>query len=126
MDINAKAKAFAKDKPQATLEEAFIAGFVAHADFVESANKKKEEVIKKKKSEFAETLKPYLSIYGKEMLNEFYAYWTEPIKSNTPKIRYDGEKFWDLARRLNTWKARNNNATPAKNNPSGGKTMEVI
>lgn len=124
MDINAKAKAFAKEKPEATLEEAYIAGFIAHADFLEAATKKKEEVIKKKKEDFAQTLKPYLSIYGKDMLNQFYLYWTEPIKSNTPKIRYDGEKFWDLARRLSTWHGKNN--TETKNAPTKNISMKEL
>lgn len=68
-------------------------------------NENKENNIDSRKLKFADTLKPYLDKYGKEMLNEFYAYWIEPNKSNT-KLRHESEKFWDLAKRLKTWNSR--------------------
>lgn len=55
---------------------------------------------------FQESLRPFLEVYGRDLLNDFYAYWTEPNKSKT-KMRYELEKTWDVARRLNTW-SRNN------------------
>lgn len=68
--------------------------------------KSKEEESKEKyedrKLKFSQTLEPYLPIYGKDFLNEFYRYWTEPNKSNT-KFRQELEKTWDLERRLQTW-----------------------
>ena len=69
----------------------------------------KVEDIKEKydarKLKFSSTLEPYLSIYGKDFLNDFYKYWTEPNKSGT-KFKQELEKTWDLERRLETW-ARN-------------------
>ena len=71
--------------------------------------KNKEEIIKNKvnsinerKLKFASTLNPFLDVYGKDFLNEFYKYWTEPNKSNT-KFRQELEKTWSLERRLETW-----------------------
>ncbi len=58
--------------------------------------------IDSRKKSFASTLEPFLKTYGKEMLNEFYAYWTEPNKSNT-KFRMELEKTWGLEKRLKTW-----------------------
>jgi hypothetical protein len=55
-----------------------------------------------RKLTFASTLEPFLLIYGKDLLNDFYAYWTEPNKSNT-KFRQELEKVWDLNKRLTTW-----------------------
>ena len=55
--------------------------------------------------EFRNSLIPFLSEYGKEMLTEFYNYWTEPNPSKT-KMRYEMEKTWDTARRLETWLKR--------------------
>lgn len=66
----------------------------------------KDEIIAQKQNAFAETLKPYLSLYGKDMLNNFFLYWTEPTKSGN-KLRFDLQKTWDVARRLRTW--NNNN-----------------
>lgn len=74
--------------------------------------KSKEEEIKEKyddrKLKFSHTLEPYLPIYGKDFLNEFYRYWTEPNKSNT-KFRQELEKTWDLERRLQTWAKNDKN-----------------
>lgn len=71
--------------------------------------KNKEEIIKNKvnsindrKLKFASTLNQFLDVYGKDFLNEFYKYWTEPNKSNT-KFRQELEKTWDIERRLETW-----------------------
>ena len=42
--------------------------------------------------------------YPKEMLQEFYDYWSEPSK--TGKLRKDLEKTWCTLRRLKTWSKR--------------------
>lgn len=62
----------------------------------------KDNDINSRKLKFASTLEPYLAKLGRDTLNEFYAYWTEPNKSNT-RFRYEMEKTWDLERRLSTW-----------------------
>lgn len=63
--------------------------------------------LEERKKTFADTLRPYLEQYGKEMLNQFYLYWTEPNKTFT-KMRLELQKTWDLKLRLANW-ARNNN-----------------
>ena len=35
-------------------------------------------------------------------VKKFVSYWTEPNKSGT-KVRWEGEKFFDIRRRLGTW-----------------------
>jgi hypothetical protein len=55
-----------------------------------------------RKQEFADTLKPFLDTYGKDMLNEFYQYWVEH-SANAKKLRFEKEKVWGLERRLSTW-----------------------
>lgn len=68
-------------------------------------NNKEKEIKEKfdaRKLAFSDTLKPYLSIYGKDFLNDFYRYWAEPNKSGT-KFKQELEKTWDLERRLETW-----------------------
>jgi hypothetical protein len=69
-----------------------------------------------RKLKFASTLSPFLPTYGKDFLNEFYKYWTEPNKSNT-KFKQELEKTWDLERRLDTW---------AKNESKFGHKTESI
>jgi len=59
--------------------------------------------IKDRKLKFSETLKPFLEIYGKDLLNDFYFYWAEETHSNK-KLKYELQKTWNLAGRLRTWK----------------------
>ena len=65
-----------------------------------------EDRLKKRTKEFYQTLIPFTNTYGKEMVREFYNYWTEPNKSKT-KMRFELEKTWDTSRRLLTWSNRN-------------------
>lgn len=62
----------------------------------------KELFIEKIKKDFYQSLTPFLKEFGKEILREFYEYWSEPNKSKT-KIRYQLEKTWDTRLRLLRW-----------------------
>jgi len=76
-------------------------------------NKKKKN-IEERKLEFSHTLKPFLDTYGKDLLNSFYKYWTEPNKSNT-KFKQELEKTWSLERRLETWSNNERNFNKPEN-----------
>lgn len=54
------------------------------------------------KDDFYNSLKPFVSEYGKELVREFFDYWTEPSANGT--LKFQLEKTWDTARRLSTWK----------------------
>lgn len=75
---------------------------VKEKEEVEVKEKLKINNIDERKLKFASTLKPFINIYGKDLLNDFYKYWTEPNKSNT-KFKQELEKTWSLERRLETW-----------------------
>ena len=66
-----------------------------------------EDNLKKKESELKESIEPFIPIYGKDICNNFYLYWSEPNKSKT-KLRYEMEKTWDVERRLANWVNRDN------------------
>jgi len=87
------------------------------SDNVNETVKEKINNIDERKLKFASTLKPFIDIYGKDFLNDFYKYWTEPNKSNS-KFKQELEKTWSLERRLETWakndKNFNNNVKPQK------------
>ena len=96
-------------------------GSVAPSVQEKEKEKEKEQVqvqlksnIDERKLKFATTLKPFLDLYGKELLNDFYAYWTEPNKSNT-KLKFELEKTWGLERRLNTWAKNDKNFNKKQN-----------
>lgn len=80
-----------------------------------------KEDIDSRKLKFADTLKPFLSIYGKDLLNDFYHYWTEPNKSKT-KLNFELQKTWSVERRLNTWAKNEKNFTKTKINGNETRT----
>jgi len=87
--------------------------------------KEKENInIDSRKLKFADTLKPFVEKYGKEMIRAFYDHWTEPNKSNT-KFRMELEKTWGLEKRLTTWKNNDYNFKP-KNKQSNNHDTDGI
>jgi hypothetical protein len=88
-------------------------------------NKSKEEdslVVRKLK--FSHTLEPFLKIYGKELLNDFYSYWTEPNKSQT-KFKQEMQPTWSLERRLTTWAKNDKYFKKEKSSPQKEKEPVV-
>ena len=74
-------------------------------------NNKDKIEIDSRKLKFADTLKPFVEKYGKEMIRAFYDYWVEPNKSNT-KFRQELQKTWDVKRRLDAWSSNDANFKP--------------
>lgn len=62
----------------------------------------KEKAIEERQKKFYQTIIPYLEKYPKEMLRDFYNYWSETNRSKT-KMRVELQQTWDLAKRLATW-----------------------
>ena len=73
--------------------------------------------IDSRKLKFADTLKPFIDIYGRDLIKDFYGYWTEPNKSNT-KFKQELEKTWDTKRRLENWAKNDINFNKNKNGKS--------
>ena len=59
----------------------------------------------KRKEEFYNSLIPYVDRYGKDMVRDFFDYWSEMNKSRT-KMRYEKQETWEVALRLATWSKR--------------------
>ena len=57
-------------------------------------------------ADFKKSLRTYLGDYDKELLNNFYLYWTEK-KPKGKKMRFEMQKTFDISRRLKRW--HNNN-----------------
>jgi hypothetical protein len=85
-------------------------------DIIKNKEYKKENNIQERKLKFADTLKPFLQTYGKDLLNDFYNYWTEPNHSNT-KMKFELNKTWSIEGRLRTW---------AKNDKNFNKDKQTI
>jgi len=59
---------------------------------------------------FRNSLAPFVSIYGKDMVRSFYEYWSEPNKSRS-KLRFQIEKTWSLEHRIKRWSSNDNRFT---------------
>lgn len=68
-----------------------------------SARKLASLSLEERKENFYNSLFPYLEQYGKEILREFYEYWTES-NHNGNKLRWEMEKTFEISKRLATWK----------------------
>lgn len=64
---------------------------------------KKNKTLDEREKDFAESLKPYLDKYGRDMLNDFFSYWTEHNDGGR-KMRFEMQKTFSIERRLSTWK----------------------
>lgn len=77
-------------------------------------------LLEARKEDFYNSLIPFVTQYGKDMVRAFFDYWSEPNKSKT-KMRFEIERTWDTARRLSTWASRDNqfNRSNGANNTGG-------
>lgn len=65
-----------------------------------------KENIEVRKSKFYDSLSFYVSEYPKQMLRDFYDYWSEH-GLNDKKMRFEKEKTFGVSQRLKTWYNRN-------------------
>ena len=91
--------------------------------------KTKEQVVAEteaRRKEFYNSLIPYVERYGKEMVREFYDYWSELSPSGS-KMKWEQQKTWELNRRLAYWERRgdeissNRYGNNRSNNQSGAE-----
>lgn len=61
-----------------------------------------KEVLNVRKLKFSENLKPFLEKYSKDMLNDFYLYWTEHGEKDK-KMKFEKQTSFGLSQRLAYW-----------------------
>lgn len=64
--------------------------------------------IEERKTAFGYSLKNFESQYSKQMLTDFFRYWSEKNKSGT-KMKWELEKTFEIELRLSTWANRDKN-----------------
>ena len=74
-----------------------------------------KESIENRTSEFKNSLQIYLKEFDKDLLNDFYLYWTEK-KPKGRKMRFEMEKTFDIKRRLDRWSKNTLNKKQNNNN----------
>ena len=82
-----------------------------------------QELMKARLDKFYKSLIPYVETYGREMVRDFYNYWSEPNKSKT-KFRAELEPTWDAGRRLATWAKKDSVYGRANNSSGSASTRE--
>jgi len=106
------------------LDKAMIKHETKQRESIDSINKHitiNKETIEERKLKFAETLRPFLDLYGNKLLNEFYSYWTEPTQNKIPKLKFETMKTWEISRRLINWKKQDEKFNPKQENENGIK-----
>jgi hypothetical protein len=63
---------------------------------------KLNKTILERKADFKKSLHPFLEEFGKDILNEFFSYWSEHGERDR-KMRFEKEKSFGINRRLATW-----------------------
>lgn len=81
---------------------------------------KKENILERKKI-FYGSLASFLDRYPKEMIRDFYEYWSEHGERDK-KMRYEKEKSFGIERRLSTWYNRN----PEQYTKSSDKLVDYV
>lgn len=76
------------------------------------------KAIEERKADFAEKLKLYLDKYGKDMLNNFYLYWTQ-VNDGGTKMLFERQKAFQIPNRLATWKKKEHDS-------QGGMSTGVV
>jgi hypothetical protein len=69
---------------------------------VNKVNKNKVNDINKRMLLFKESLEKHSNQYNKDIIENFFNYWSEPNPSNT-KMRFELEKTFDISRRISRW-----------------------
>lgn len=73
-----------------------------NADSVSDSDSDISKDINIRKQEFASKLASFVEIYGKEMVRDFYEYWTEHGEKDK-KMRYEKETSFNLDSRFKRW-----------------------
>ena len=73
--------------------------------------------LQQRQRELAESLRPYVGQYGRDMIRRFFDYWPEPNRTLS-SMRCDLQPTWDLARRLAYWARRDDTFAPTARQPT--------
>ena len=66
-----------------------------------------EKTIAEKRKAFAESMKPFVGVYHRTTLNEFYRWYSMPENKTTPVyLRWELLEFFDLSSQLASWADR--------------------
>ena len=106
--------------PDKALDKALIKHTTKQYESIDSINKQetnKQQTIEERKSKFYDSLIPFVDEYPKQMLRDFFEYWSEHGEKDK-KMRYEKEKTFGISQRLRTWYNRNPKQYEQNNDPN--------
>lgn len=104
-DLTLKRQQHKKNKKKEDKEELSFTIVHESKKSVALATPHSQALLEKRTKDFYESLVPFVQFYGKDIVREFFDYWSEPNKSKT-KMRMELERTWCVERRLATWAKR--------------------
>ncbi len=72
-------------------------------------------IIISKKEKLKESLAPFVEKYGKDVCNDFWFYWGQPMANKSGKLAWENEKKFEIDARLRTFKNNDKNKLTFKN-----------
>lgn len=100
-----KDKELDKDKEKDSLKEKEKTNVNVSKKESEKVEVAAEAATSARKEKFYASLVPFVDKYGKDMIRDFFDYWSEMNRSKT-KMRFEQQSTWELALRLKTWADR--------------------
>jgi hypothetical protein len=91
------------------LDKAMIKHATKQGESISSIDKQEtinKETIEHRKNKFYDSLTVFVSEFPKEMIRDFFNYWSEH-GTNDKKMRFEKEKTFGINQRLRTWHSRN-------------------
>jgi hypothetical protein len=88
---------------------------------IKEVDKDKEYNIAERKQKFASNLTSFVDVYGKQMIRDFYDYWTEHGEKDK-KMRFEKQTSFNLDARLNRW----NKNVQERNKPKFNAPTTII
>lgn len=94
------------DNTQSRVEESRGKEIGVEEKKVQEKNGAIKIAIEDRANEFMGKVAAHIPEYGKEMLRDFFDYWTE-MNEGGKKMRFEMQKVFDIAKRLRTWSKNN-------------------
>ena len=83
------------------------------------------KTISERQDDFYNQLTPFVNTYSKQMLRQFFDYWTEH-GVNDKKMRFEKEKSFGISRRLATWKSNDKSTQQITQTESDDRLLKYV
>lgn len=90
------------EAPDKALDKAHIKA----TDTIYKQETKKQQTIEERKNKFYDAIAKYVDEYPKQMLRDFFNYWTEHGEKDK-KLRFEKQNTFGIEQRLRTWYNKN-------------------